>query len=81
MTGQELARRLSAMVGMAGRQHLSPLARGEVDQVTLRYDHITDWKAFSLLLREHGDALLLWDGHERFIIAVGELNHDTTDHE
>ena len=68
MTGPKLAALLGRLVTPAGRRQLTPLATGATNDVALRYDHITDWKALGQLLA--GTGVVLYDGQEWFILEV-----------
>lgn len=68
MTGKELALLLGPLVGATRRDDLRPLAQGETEGVTVRYDEIKNWVKFRDILRMPG--VEYRDGQEFITLTI-----------
>jgi len=60
VTRTELVRALAPLLGPARREALGRLARGEADEIAIRYDEVRDWAALGRVLSQ----VPYWDGEE-----------------
>lgn len=74
MNGRELARLLGPLLGVEARPRLRALTVEETNEISMSYDEVRDWAVMEKLLTGFASELHVFDGEERFTVALGSTS-------